>query len=422
MNNTQDNYNSISNIFLPVELSRKGLSQWINEQIDGTIFDDKIEENNLLITVTKSGQITYEIDGFSFLYRIPLHVSIKKEFIVGEVNADGKILITLRTQLSWNKHWELKSSTQILGHQWIQEPKAKLLGFRISIKSISDRILNNSKKKLTEEIDKSINKNFILKKYAQDVWNLIQSPLLISPKNNIYLYLTAKDFSLTKLSSTESSIHTTIFLSGYPSIGLRKQVPLQKYSPLILLSIKEESNQNHFDISTKIELRFEDLEGLIKNNFEGKKYPVGNQYLQILSIVLGKKNDKITLDLTTSGLYEGTLYVEGIPVFNNEDQLFKLNELAFSIEATQLSKSLDQIVLKGILESKLNGQLIWSIEQLLAELQSLIQKQLSNFQLYERIVLKGVLSSITLESFQIEKDTITLNVRLKGAGKICIEI
>jgi len=217
---------AVSSFFIPILLSKTDLERALNERIDGNIFDDKISDGNLQISVSKVDSITIDLKDTTLLYQVPLHIFVKKEMLLGDVAAEGDIVLDFETYYTLNTDWTITTQTKLVQYKWIKEPKAKVLGFKIPVTAIAERVLTNSSKTVTEEKD---------------------------------------------------TIISTLFVQGSTQVGVGDKTNFAKNTPLLPLEIKDFDQEGEFSMNLLSEIPFEEAEKVALKNFKGEEYGFGKK-------------------------------------------------------------------------------------------------------------------------------------------------
>ena len=360
---TSVNKEQISSFSIPILFSKNDLEYTLNNLIDGTIFDTKITEDNLQITVTKVDAIQIEIKDATIFYRVPLHIWVKKELLVGGIAAEGDIALDFKTNYKLNSDWTISIQTHIKDYHWIKTPKAQVLGFRIPVTSIAERILNASSKNVTDAIDKQVNENLALKDYATQAWELLQNPILISADYDSRFKFTPTGLSIAPFKTEKDTIVSTLFIKGKTEVGVGQTMEFSKDTPLLPLKIEDFDRDNAISINIQSKIPFHEAEKLAIKNFKGEPFSFGKRKITIQDIQLSYQNKVLEIRAKTAGDYSGWLLLKGFPSYNKKKNQIEIQDIEFSLDTKNILLKSAKWLFNGLITNKLEGKLIYPLDE-----------------------------------------------------------
>ncbi len=418
---TEAEKEQLSSFFIPILLSKTALERSINERVDGTIFDDKITEGNLQIAVKKVDTIKLEIRDTTILYRIPLHILIKKKLLLTDLEAAGDIALDFQTNYTLNPEWTISTRTQLSDYKWIKEPKATVLGFKVPVTAIAERILNFSAKKVTDAIDKQVNESFALKELALQTWHLLQQPILVSEQYDSRFKFTPTGIAISPFKTKKDTIISTLFVKGFTEVGVGQQFDFSEDTPLLPLKLQAFDLDNKLNVNLISEIPFEEAENIALKNFKGEEYGFGKKKLVIEDIKLAFENDLLAIRVLTSGDYTGWLLLKGIPSYNKRKNQLEIKDIEFSLDTKNFLLKSAKWLFNGLLVNKLEGNMIYPLKDDLALLKKQLQTQLTNYKIQEGIFLNGNVGQIKVKKAYLDTAALKLGVQVDGEVKVVIE-
>lgn len=417
----EDKKATVSSFFIPILLSKTDLERALNERIDGNIFDDKISDGNLQIAVNKVDSIKIGLKDTILLYRVPLHIFVKKEMLLGDVAAEGDIALDFQTHYTLNTDWTITTITKLVRYEWIKEPKAKLLGFKIPVTAIAERVLANSAKTVTDAIDKQVNESFALKEYAAQAWNIIQAPILVSADYNSRFKFTPTGLAISPFKTKKDTIISTLFIQGNTQVGVGEKTNFATNTPLLPLQIKDFDKSGKFSMNLLSEIPFEEAEKVAIKNFKGEEYGFGKKKVIIEDIKLEKDGKNMSIRAKTKGDYTGWLNLKGIPSYNKKKSHIEIKDIEFSLDTENFLMKSAKWLLNGLIVNKLEGSLVYPLTEDLAFIEAEIQKQLSDYKIQEGVNLNGAVTKLEVKKAFLKDESIMLAVNLVGEVKIVIK-
>ena len=415
------NKEQLSNFLIPISLSKTALEKTLNEKIDGPIFDDNITEGSLQIKVKKVDAIQLHVRDTAILYRVPLHILIKKELLLTNLEAEGDIALDFQTNYTLNSNWTITTSTQLSDYKWIKEPKATVLGFKVPVKAVANSILNFTSKKLTESIDKQVNESLALKQIAAQAWHLLQKPILVFEQYDTKFKFTPTDLAIAPFTTKKELITSTLLVKGYTQVGLGAQTNFSADTTLLPLKIAKDNTNEQLSINVIAQVPYAELEKIVLKNFKGEEYGFGKKKMVIEDIKLAKAADFVNIQVQISGDYAGWLTLKGIPVFNLQKNQLSIKDIEFKLDTKNFLLDSDKWLLNGLLINKLEGGIIYTLTEDLAALKTQLQTQIADYKIQEGIFLKGKVEAVKVKQAQFDGDSLSLGVQFIGAVEILID-
>ncbi len=411
----------LSSFLIPISLSRKALEKTLNEKIEGPLFDDKITEGSLQIIVKKVDAIQLHVRDTAILYRVPLHILIKKELFLTDLEAEGDIALDFQTDYSLNSDWTITTLTKLSNYKWIKEPQAKVLGLKVPVKAVANSILSFMSKKLTDAIDKQVNESLALKQMASQAWHLLQKPILVFEQYDTKFKFTPTDLAIAPFHTKKDTIKTTLFVQGFTQVGIGEQTNFSKDTPLLPLNLQKNSSNQQLTINVIANVPFAELEKIALKNFKGAEYGFGKKKMIIEDLKLEKAEDFIIIQVRISGDFTGWLSLKGIPTYNQQKNQLEIKDIEFSLDTKNFLLDSAKWLLSGFLINKLEGSLVYVLTEDLTMLQTQLQMQIANYKIQEGAFLKGKIAQIKVKQAQFDKDALKLGVQFDGAVEIVID-
>ncbi|MBT8221371.1 MAG: DUF4403 family protein [Bacteroidia bacterium] len=411
----------LSCFYIPIYISTTGLEKALNSQIDATIFDDKVEEENLYLVVSKINGLSLSVKDMRVEFSIPLDIKVKKKIFIGDVMAEGDIILDFETDLTLKSNWEIVTKTRLTSHQWIKEPKAKVLGLKIPVKTIAERVLNESEKTVTDLIDQQIQESFQLKEYAFQAWNLLQAPVLISEAYDSRLKFTPTRLTISPFKSEKDYIISTLFLSGHTDLGIGLQSDFRTDSKLASLQIEDFDTRESFIINIISKIPLAEIEKVAIKNMKGQNFGFGDRKIEIEELKLSREKTYLLIKVKTTGDYSGWINLKGIPSFNETENQIFIKDLEFNLDTNSFMINSDKWIFDGFITNKLEGNLIYPLKDDIANIQYQIQNQLDDFEIQKGANLKGNVNSFTVRKVYLERKSVMIDFTLDGKARILVD-
>ena len=162
------------------------------------------------------------------------------------------------------------------------------------------------------------------------------------------------------------------------------------------------------------EVSYKSADSLAKQYLRGKTFTQGKRTVTVTDIKVFGKNDKMVIGTTLKGSINGTIYLTGIPVFDQETQTVKIKDIDYDIETkNKLLKTADWLM-HGTFVKMIEPSLTMPIGDKLEESRKMIQNQLTNNHITKNILLNGQLLTLTIENIFLTPESIKVLVNMKG--------
>ncbi|MBK7634294.1 MAG: DUF4403 family protein [Saprospiraceae bacterium] len=120
-----------------------------------------LPEYDVKLTLSKPRPASVEIEGKSVLVVVPITVNVLKKTFLADLTAKGTLEMSFVTDLDIDSLWNMKTTTKLGYHRWIEKPKLSIVGLNLPIESISDAAINRSKSVIESSIDESVRELYI---------------------------------------------------------------------------------------------------------------------------------------------------------------------------------------------------------------------------------------------------------------------
>ncbi len=419
-------------INLPLSVNIIDIQNKLNKQFSGLIYNDDSYENNnndnIMVKAWKKEdfKLNYSDDGM--WYRIPLKLWIKAGWKVSklgitlsdyrEVNAE--IALKFKTKFTINKDWSFTTVTTSDGFEWLSTPVMKIGPIDVPITSVASMILKANKDKLTKEIDNAVKQNFSLKKYVQDMWVTMQKPIKVSDTYNLWLKLNPQQFSATPLINQNGKLKISLGIKTIIETYMGDE-PKQNINNTLPDFVQAKTFDNTFVINLMSEVTYKSADSLAKQYLKGKTFTQGKRTVTVTDIKVYGNNDKMVIGTTLKGSINGTIYLTGVPVFEQETQTVKIKDIDYDMQTkNKLLKTADWLM-HGTFVKMIEPSLTMPIGDKLEESRKMIQSQLTNNHLTKNILLNGTLQNLSIENIFLTPESIKVLVNLKGSLAVDFE-
>ena len=395
----------ISSINIPVQLDLLALEKTINDELAKIEYDDKVKGQGLSVKARKQGQVKLQISPDYIAYQVPIFLWIKKETMLGDVEAEGEITLAFQTAYQIDQAWALKTETEVKDFSWNKKPVLKLGFVDIPISFVADWILNKGKDQICTSIDEQIRQKVILRDHVAQAWDRLQEPMLLSEEYKAWLKLIPQAISMSPLVAKGEQLTSTISMEAASDVVFGEKPIVVKSNVLPPFQMGA-TPEEEFLVSLKIDVSYTAAAAIANQRLRGERFSSGRYAVVVEDIELYGQGNKIIVKTQLSGSYKGKIYLEGKPVFNPKNNTIELQDLNYELNTKNfLYKSLSWLFHSKI-KNKLKDQLVFPLQENISTIKDQIQKQLTHFQIQENILLKGELNELTIAKTYLTTDAI----------------
>jgi len=405
----------LSSLYIPIKLGKKDLEKAINEKIGEVIFEeDNLNGDNISVKATRIDSITLSLQDSTILYTVPLHIWVKKSLrLLGDTEAEGALVLQFATKYQLNEDWTVVTNTSINQYDWVKTPKINVLGAKIPVKAIADRVLAASQDKITKQIDALVADGLSIKGFAEKAWNQIQEPILVSKEYDSSVKITPYGLAISPFRLQNDTIVSTLFVQGLSEISVGNQVDFTENAPLPPLKLMD-FEAEPFQLRVLAQIPFEEAEQLALENLKGETYKFRKNEITIQDLKLGRDGEKVAVELDVTGDYDGKLYLKGIPSYDKRNSQIDIKKVEFRLDTKNFLLKTAKWLFSDLIINKIEGNLQYSIDEDLAEIKKQIQKQLTNYEIQPGINVEGQVADLKVQQVGMADDAILAVVELTG--------
>ncbi|MCU0388716.1 MAG: DUF4403 family protein [Chitinophagaceae bacterium] len=236
--------------------------------------------------------------------------------------------------------------------------------------------------------------SFTLKSYLQTVWDTLQAPYSIPGFG--FLSMQPEALRISQAILRNDSMYFSLGLSARPEL---KSTALMQKKPLPDLT--DFSHKGGFSLYIAQLLPYDSLNALINGQARGKEFSVGKGLLKktvrVDSLRLLGGGDKLFIQAYLSRAIRGIVYLEGKPVWDVENRLLDVSDVAFEVKTKQVLVKSASWLLDGTIEKKLKELTRFDLGEKADSLRTILEAQMN------REIIKGISSRGNIEKLQVEQ-------------------
>ncbi len=398
-----------STVNIPIKMSVPAIEAKINKDVTGLLYEDKSYDDNdgdnLKMKIWKQKDIKLSAYPDAFEYYVPLKLSVKMRYGVfgtyGYQSVEGSIALSFRTVYEIDESWDLATVTVLTDYKWLHAPTTSILGQKVSIKSIANRLLKSNKQFLENSIDEQIKANLNIKEYAQDAWTMLQDPINVNEDYKVWLKLSPKSIQMTPLKTEKGIINATIGIQSAAEVVLSEEKPKVTINKTLPPFVRPEQIKDDFQINLTTEIPYVAAEKIAKKEMVGQTFSQGKRSVTVKNLTIYGQGEQVIIGALVDGSVKGMIYMRGKPVFDPATSTVKIENVDYDLDTKNgILKSANWLFHSTILK-KIEPYLTFPLEQNIKDAQKMIQDQLKNYEPVKGILLNGQLDELKIEGLYL---------------------
>ncbi len=427
----------LSTIHIPIAIAISELQSKANKATNG--FKNSGKENHkdftLEYNIEKAGAITVSEHQQHLRFSVPIKVDLKVlwEKEIRTTNKKGPIRWSISTKVKKTEDTSFTTTlffksklslqgknlslrTEADGFTWQKKPEIKLGPFTIRFSGLMGNAIEAIQPILANKID-SYAKEIDLDKIFTRLWPKVaeKTVLSISKKQDLWLKMEPESLSLGPIEVKDNSIVVYFVLKTYLNLLLDSTKPSPAPKPTL-----ENSPEmlDKFYLSAKVKLDYEEINPLLQKELRGKSYRVAGREIIIDDVQLYGNGEKVILCVVVSKGLVGTLFLSGIPIFDQEKQVLKIIDLDYHIETKKFLEAAARWFISRSFLDILKSGLSWDMSLKIKSLKETLTKAIN--QKDNSLTLSGTVDQLEMENLVVTKDGLELQMSTSGKIKLYI--
>ena len=420
--------NTPSFISIPIDLKLKDIENQTNKLMNGLIYEDnKIEDDDIQISIWKLAPISItNLDG-KIKTVLPLKAAIKYRigtdklgialYSTQEFNLNGNITLLSEVKLS---NWKLSTKTEFKSLDWNESPTTVVMGKSIPITYLINPTIKLFKSKIERTIDEAIESSMDFKPNVLEALEKICTPFQMNETFQSWLRIVPIELYATDARFIKDNISLAMGLKCNMET-LIGQKPLTKYdkNKIVLKSVTQMPDAISANIVAVSS--YQDASIIITKNFAGQEYGSGSKKVTVQNVAVWHKNGKMVIALDMLGSINGTVYLAGVPKYNETTKEIYFDELDYVLDTkSKLMKTANWLA-QGMILKKIQASCRYSIQSNLEDGKKSMMNYLKNYSPMPGIVINGKIDTVDFQKIQLTNKAIIAFVKVNGNVKVSVD-
>ena len=413
----------LSTAHVPVSIALADVERQINAQVNGLIYEDNSlndnDDDNFMAKVWKRGPILINAEDSLFHFTVPLRIWAKAGVsVLGFTQykeTEFEIDLRFKTKFDLDPDWSVNTQTVADGYGWVRRPTVSFVGLKIPITSLVGRMIDKNLGSITKTIDQQVRRNVDLRTPVLRAWNLLREPYLLSEKYRTYLQVVPKRILITPLRFEGRFIRANIGIEGFTLTTTGDKPDVRPAVSLPDLTVVPQVKDD-FRIGLLSEVSYPEAARLAAQEFVGQtfKFSSDRYAITVTDIDLYGQNDNLIIKAGLKGTINGTIYLRGRPYYDAQTQTISLKDIRYDLDTKNILQRSAGWLLQGTFARTLGKQFTIPVGSYIADMQTLMQERLKNYQLAKGVVVNGRIDEIRPDQVYLTPTALLAVVNAKG--------
>jgi hypothetical protein len=420
--------NTPSFINIPIAIKLKDIENQTNKFMTGLIYEDnKIEDDDIEMKIWKLAPISIENLNGKIKTVLPLKAAIKYRigtdklgislYSTQEFNLNGNITLMSDVNLS---NWKLNTKTEFKSLDWNESPTAVVMGKSIPITYLINPTVKLFKSKIERTIDDAIEKSMDFKPNVLDALEKICTPFQMNETFESWLRIVPIELYATDAKFKKETITLEMGLKCNMET-LIGQKPVSKFdrTKIVLKSVTQIPDKISANIAAVS--NYQDASKIITKNFAGQEYGSGSKKVTVQNVAIWHKNGKMVIALDMLGSITGTVYLTGVPQYNETTKEIYFDQLDYVLDTkSKLLKTANWLA-QGMVLRKIQESCRYSIQTNLEEGKQSMMNYLKNYSPMPGVFVNGGIDDVQFQKIQLTNKAIIAFIKVNGNVKVAVD-
>ncbi|MFG6685448.1 DUF4403 family protein [Mariniflexile sp. HNIBRBA6329] len=424
-----DNVPSFINV--PVSVKLKDIENQINSILKGLIYEDKtIEDDDIEIKVWKQAPITIQHDassGNKIKTILPLKAIIKYRigtqtlgvnlYKTSEFNLNGVVTLSSDFGLS---NWKLKSKTRITDLVWKESPSMVVYGKNLPVTYLVNPAIKIFRADMEKSIDAAIEASMDFKPNVLEAIEKLTVPFKMNDDYESWLRIVPIEIYSTDAQLKNDKVLLDMGMKCDMETVIGQQ-PESKFDAKKIVLKPVAKMPNHVTSNIVAISTYQDASKIMTKNFSGEEFGSGSKKVTVKKVDIWHKQGKMVIALDLQGSVNGTIYLEGVPFYNNVTKELFFDNLDYVLDTkSRLLKTANWLA-KGTILKRIQENCRYSIQPNLDEGKKTMLNYLNNYSPMPGVFVKGTMEDIDFQRVQLTNTAILAFLKVKGNISVTVD-
>lgn len=398
-------------VVIPVEARLADLQQFVEDTFKEFEFGKPTDD--LQVKAVLRPGVKIDVDTDSLTFEIPMDLDIVQKTFLGRVKADGAIRIRMKSAYNIDEHWSLTTSTKVDSYEWIKKPKANVSVITLSIESLSNRLIEQNKEQLAQNIDIQIRRSINLKKSINDIWYRLRAPMNVSEEYKVWMQMKPLGLSASRLEREGDKIIAYIKATTSPKVTVGERPVDFKLDSIPQFDWLKTDTSGYL-IPLNLTVPDSEIADIANSYLADETFDLGKKQVKVSDVDISRVGDRWLVDLKVGGGVNGTIRMKGKPVYNQKKERVELTDFDYEVDSKNILLKSSALLFKQKVERKLVDQLNEVIESRKKEVLSIMEKNLLKTNENQWLNVSNDIDRFTIYDLGLDEQGMWMYVLMSG--------
>ncbi|GAB2538277.1 DUF4403 family protein [Spirosoma aerophilum] len=328
--------------------------------------------------------------------------------------------VTFNSPVGVGTNWRLATKSTFENYQWTQEPKVQLLGIKLNVKKLAEKILDKRKADIEQAIDKAVHDGLRLDREVSKVWRDMQNPLRIAkvPEN---IWLMPRPFSIAVApvygNKKQITVPLQIAFRVKTKLGPRPMVDTLIMLPRLL-------RRNNLPDSARIEvlafIPYSEVNTVLARTLIKQKLDLAGGNITIKNASVYGSGRNIILKAEVGGKVKGNLYFHGSPQYDTLTNTLRIKNVDFDVDTKERLFATADWLLHDHLRDTIQAAMVIPLRQQITSIPDKIETAFAKAKVGQKTDLNLDTFRLTPQRIVVRPDGI--QVLIKVQSKVAVKV
>ena len=316
--------------------------------------------------------------------------------------------------------WRLETKARFEKYEWIQKPTVQLLGIKIKVTNIAEKLLDKRKADIEAAIDKAVHDGLRLDREVSKVWRDMQNPLRIA-KVPVNIWLMPQPFSIAAApvygNAKQITVPIQIAFRVKTRLGDKPMVDTLQLLPRLL-------RRKNLPDSSRLEvlafIPYTDVNQVLARTFTNQKFDLAKGNVQVKSASVYGSGKKLILKTDVGGTVSGTLYFHGSPHYDTLTNTLRMLNVDFDVDTKERLFATADWLLHDHLRDTIQSVMVIPLRQQLSSIPEKIETAFARAKVGQKTALNIDTFRLIPQRIVVRPDGVQVLIKVKS--KVAVKI
>lgn len=384
----------LSTLSVPITVPVAALAERLNQELKGELYrDDKLDGDNVAVTVIKAAPLTLTASGDKLGLRLPLHIRAKGRWLwepcrfcpkvdkTEETEFDLVAKTTSRVRL--DEGYRVVSASDVDFEWGAQRPELHLGPLTVGLARFVEPVMRRQLATIAEQLDRQLSERLTIRPMLQRAWTQVQQPILLDAASQTWLLIQPQALRVSPLRADEGRLFLRVGLTSFLEtvIGPKPKPTLNRQLPAL---VTDPRLSDDAQVTVAADIPYPEATRLARQQLGGKTFGLGKpgDEIKINDVTVGGAGQRLVLMLdvngqTHAGFFKkkilGKVYLKATPYYDAATQTIRVRDADFTLDTRDRLVRAADWLLHGNLRERLEQQLAFPVKGQLEQARSLVQ-------------------------------------------------